>query len=555
MVVKQGWLVFLVVFFSGCTTYGGQQQLALGAIDQGQYDIAEELIKTNIDENGINRLLYYLELGVVAHLAQNYQLSNQHLERAYQLSDRLQKNSWQTSVKVAFTNPNAAPYEGSEYEQVLIHYYKALNYILLSQDQYNEKLLDSARVEIKRMDILLDQQAFLQGEYAQAQAKQNSKFFKLKQMFRRLDGRPIDEELIQYRDDAWSHYLAGVSYEANGEYEDARISYERAANLYESGFAKQYLLDDSLATQAWFDAVRMKKVFLKDENWLEFARLHLSEPQIEKLDEFDQSTAQLVIIEHVGQIPARGEMNLLLHYSQWQRSLSIQLLPIGNTEQEIDQQLWFQMMYADDGLFDLFHRYRTGGIIGAVDGLNKTQSLGLLPIDGIAELLGIEKILSQSLVRITVPYMPAYRNKPKPNELYINGESYEELALAHSPAQLALQEQLRNANDELTSALARETLKAVTSHIIEKEADRHDSVILSLLSMASSLNTVTSARADTRNWLSLPYEIRLKRVALPQGEYAVEIQNQRKFTKLENGDVKVMVMRTKTNALNAGVSY
>src|SRR5690606_18829172 len=95
------------------------------------------------------------------------------------------------------------------------------------------------------------------GTYAEQNDKDQQTFTKLLKIFEKLQGNLVDMDKLQYRDDAMAHYLTGISFEMNGEYDDARISYQKAAKSYEDGFSKQFRLDSEMTAQAWFDTIRM----------------------------------------------------------------------------------------------------------------------------------------------------------------------------------------------------------------------------------------------------------------------------------------------------------
>jgi len=135
-------------------------------------------------------------MGKVCHLNQEYELSNFHFERA----DEMMKNFLGISdyaISVA-VNPAMQNYQPEEHEKILIHYYKALNYLHLKQ-------YESAEVEARKLN--------LKQEALNIQTKGKDK---------------------KYNQDPFGHIMMGLIYETNKDYNNAFIAYRNAYNIYES---------------------------------------------------------------------------------------------------------------------------------------------------------------------------------------------------------------------------------------------------------------------------------------------------------------------------------
>ena len=61
-----------------------------------------------------------------------------------------------------------------------------------------------------------------------------------------LNADLIDGEKLLYRQDAWVNYTIGLSFETNQEWDNARISYQKSAELYEQAYQKQYQLSEEI---------------------------------------------------------------------------------------------------------------------------------------------------------------------------------------------------------------------------------------------------------------------------------------------------------------------
>jgi len=281
--VRAGITAVFTALISGCATYGPGVQQALTQVQQGDLAGSEASLKQALKPQGNDALLYHLELGVVKHLQGDYVASNQLLNKAEQIAEGLETTSVTDTLAVMMSNPRQGPYGGADFEKMFINYYKAMNYFGIAQNatQRNARLdaLDGARVESRRLIIRLHDLNSRKGTYAEQKDKDQQTFTKLLKIFEKLQGNLVDMDQLQYRDDAMAHYLTGISFEMNGEYDDARISYQKAAKSYEEGFVKQFRLDKSMTSQAWFDVVRMMRKLGDKNDAARLARRKLSKKQ------------------------------------------------------------------------------------------------------------------------------------------------------------------------------------------------------------------------------------------------------------------------------------
>jgi uncharacterized protein len=194
----------LILGLASCRTYYDVVQDYHQELDQGDYRGAEKKLKSSrFLHKKRNEILYCLEMGKTLHLQGDYDSSNYFFNRADDLMDhRTVAADVSASVLV---NEAITRYKGEDVERVLIHYYKALNYLYLNQP-------DEALVEAKRIDLRLhelgDKQAFA--------------------------GR-------KYRSDAWAQIIQGLIYERLNNFNDAFISYRNAYDLYAAKDSNAYL--------------------------------------------------------------------------------------------------------------------------------------------------------------------------------------------------------------------------------------------------------------------------------------------------------------------------
>jgi hypothetical protein len=197
---------------------------------QGNYDQAIEEVRKNESSYGDkSTVLYDLDLGALYHYAGNLDSSNKYLFKAENEIEDLYTKSISLTALSFVLNDNVVPYDGEDFEKVLVNVFLALNYATKGMDE-------DALVEARKVDL------------------------KLREYSRQYEGKN------KYQDDAFIRYVAGVLYENEGEVNDAFISYKQSYEAYKS-YAENYgttsppfLLDDlaRTATELAFDDEAMK---------------------------------------------------------------------------------------------------------------------------------------------------------------------------------------------------------------------------------------------------------------------------------------------------------
>lgn len=187
-------LLLGVLVLSGCATYSssfGGVQRNLAAQD---FDAALQTLEKQADSK-TDRVLYLLNKGMVLRMKRDFASSNAALEAAKTEMNRLYAESVSENALSFIVNDATVSYAGDDYEQVLVHLYKALNYLELGQ-------LNEARVEALQVDI------------------------KLREL-----GENIPDS--KFTEDALSRYLTGMIYEELGEWSDAMIAYRKSYQAYQ----------------------------------------------------------------------------------------------------------------------------------------------------------------------------------------------------------------------------------------------------------------------------------------------------------------------------------
>jgi len=211
-------LLVCLLFIAGCATYYEKSYELQSMISNGQYDAAEKLMdKDKKGESGINRMLYYCNRGVVTFMNGKYEESNNYFNKADYYVEDFSKSIGNEALAL-ISNPMVKPYRPEDFESVMIHYYKALNFI-------NMKNYEGALVECRRVNIRLQQ---INDQYKKNKNK--------------------------YSRDAFAHTLMGLVYEASGNTNDAFIAYRNALEIYETDYKE--LFDMQVPEQLKKDLIR-----------------------------------------------------------------------------------------------------------------------------------------------------------------------------------------------------------------------------------------------------------------------------------------------------------
>lgn len=194
------WLraVLPLLLLPACASPIDVHQRLLPHLRSGDPAAALAVLEAARDDYGArDEVLYHLERGMLAHYAGRFEQSNRSFEAAKRLAELHYTRSVSLEASTWLANDNTRPYYGENFERALLHVFGAVNYQALGQR-------DEALVEIRQLDFFL----------------------------RRL----VDEagQDNRYRDDPFSHYLAGIFFESDGEPDEARIAYHKALEAYAS---------------------------------------------------------------------------------------------------------------------------------------------------------------------------------------------------------------------------------------------------------------------------------------------------------------------------------
>jgi hypothetical protein len=146
-------------------------------VETGNFEEANKVLESaGKTDSGRNRLLYFLNKGWTMHMLGQADSSNKYLNEADLYISDYQKN-YALDALTLLSNPTIKPYQPESIENIMVNYYKAMNYL-----QTND--MESALVEARK----ITQKLYEQND----QYKDNQN---------------------RYSDDAFAHILIGLIYE------------------------------------------------------------------------------------------------------------------------------------------------------------------------------------------------------------------------------------------------------------------------------------------------------------------------------------------------------
>lgn len=212
-----GFMVLALVSCASAKTRQKHYVEAMPLVREGSYDEAARIIekskKSQYKEK--DRVLYYLDLGMLLHWAGEYEASSRMLTEAEEAIEELFTASISKGIASAFLNDNALDYAGEDYEDIYLNVFKALNYIALGDNE-------AAHVEIRRVQIKLN---ILEDKYNRLVEEYNSS--------EEAEGELAAVE-SRFHNAVLARYLSLLLYRAEGAMDDARIDREAMDEAWES---------------------------------------------------------------------------------------------------------------------------------------------------------------------------------------------------------------------------------------------------------------------------------------------------------------------------------
>ncbi|MFD1553828.1 hypothetical protein DNU06_09430 [Putridiphycobacter roseus] len=198
-VAKYHFIILTLLSFSilGCGTYYTKSKDTEKALLANDYEKArEEIESSNFLGKKRNALLYYLELGRVNHLDGKYKESTENFKYVDFLMD--QYNSVADFAVGMALNPAMQPYRTEPHEQIIAHYYNALNYLYLNNTE--EAVVEARKINLRE-----------QAMFVAAKEKEN-----------------------KYSQDPFGLMMMGMIYESDYDFNNALIAYRNAYETYQN---------------------------------------------------------------------------------------------------------------------------------------------------------------------------------------------------------------------------------------------------------------------------------------------------------------------------------
>ncbi len=207
---------------------------------------------------------YQFELGLVAHYANHFAESSAALDIAGDIAEDRYTKSVSKELGALITTDKLRPYSGAQYERLLSHYYRALNYVYLNQ-------LDGALIECRRATALIN---YFKGE----------------------------DEAYDFFGAAFLAHFSGMLFEAAREWNDALISYKQAAEYYKNAAEKTGVNAPAAIGHALLRLTR--RLGFTDE--FERYRDQYGEPP-----EHPENHGELILFYETGYVPPKTETALM----------------------------------------------------------------------------------------------------------------------------------------------------------------------------------------------------------------------------------------------------
>ena len=252
--------LLIISLMVGC---GGYKFQEVGiALETGKPEDAYTYLQKHAPKNP--DIPYQFELGLVAHYANHFTESSAALDIAGDIAEDRYTKSVSKELGSLVTSDKLRPYSATEYERLLSHYYRVLNYVYLNR-------LDGALVECRRATALIN---YFKGE----------------------------DEKYDFFGTGFLAYLSGMLFEATGEWNDALISYKQAAEYYQNAAKKTGV---EMPPDIGNVLVRLtRKLGFTDE----FARY---QNQYGKPPEHPENYGELILFYESGYVPSKGQGTLM----------------------------------------------------------------------------------------------------------------------------------------------------------------------------------------------------------------------------------------------------
>jgi uncharacterized protein len=250
--------------------------------------------------------LYLMDKGMVQYLAGRYTDSIQSLSAAEALTEDLYTRRIHTEVEAFLTSDNALPYEGEEFEKVLLNVFMALDYVQFGQ--WDDALVEARKVDHK-LTMLADR----------------------------------NQKRMTYTKDALARYLSGILYEATGDLSNAFVAYRLALEAFED-YRKSYgITVPDLVRQ---DLLRVSEALGLNQEHQEYRQAF---PGLTwQPESASQSDGELVFITHAGRAPLKRDLFVDIPFGASALAVVLATKPYGRYDSR-DQRVAQSILYGLTG--------------------------------------------------------------------------------------------------------------------------------------------------------------------------------------------------------------
>ncbi len=477
------WVAYLLLpFLLSCASYRNGMESYYATVDSEQYDKAYTQLKKNkLLKKDRNKLLFYMEAGRLMRLQGDYEASNTYFNLADNYIESANKSLKDVAV-ANFVNPMLQQYRGEDYEQFMLHYYKALNYIALGKKE-------DAVVEARRITL--------------SNNAQDDKFKK--------SGR--------YNQDAFSLNLQGMIYELAGDMNNAFIAYRNAAELYGSNAGSYYGV--TMPTQ-------LSKDFQNAATVMGFT--NEASKYISKTAESDTANAKggyLILFLEEGKAPVKEEKNFLLTSAGGGTRFDY----IGSNGQQVSIPFAYQSFGINDSKISAIRTLRIAMPVFAIATLTPTEKI--ITVNGSS----YKPVLAENINNIATNIL-----KERWATELANAAARQITKMAVQKGSEAIAESIARSHKNETDSTASTSEKKASEEKNKQKAAAAGQVVGFLF---NALNSITE-KADTRNWQSLPAFVSYVRVPLMVGENILQIETNTGIKEVKvtgNGSLQMIGVR------------
>jgi uncharacterized protein len=295
-------VLYLILFaaLSGCaafSNYTKNTEKARVSIAQGNFQQALKVFPESSAKGG-NEILIRMERGTLLQATDDYQNSAKEFELAARLITDQENKAVISASKTAsqaaslLVNEKVIPYEGQDFEKVMVHTLDALNYLMMGNTE-------DARVEIR--NSYRTQQDLYNAHYKDIEkAKKDSQGVNYEDSFKDSSSdsynrmKQTASSVVSVYQNAFAYYISSLVYELNGEEDEAYIDLKKA------------ILSAPNCTAVQKDLIRMSRdLGYRDD-------LDKWQNQFGKNAPFPKDSIDIFVVFELGLAPFREQFKLVL---------------------------------------------------------------------------------------------------------------------------------------------------------------------------------------------------------------------------------------------------